>query len=53
MNNKVKDLDITNRTYYVSNDIINIKNFGPNNIKINDKSYKNILIYYFGYVTIT
>ena len=25
------------------NDIINIENFDPNNIKIDEKSYKNIL----------
>ena len=52
MNNKVKDIDIKSRTYYFFNDIINIKNFGPNNIKTGEKSYKNILIYYIGYVTI-
>ena len=34
------------------NYIINIKSFDPNNIKINEKLYKNILIYYIGYVTI-
>ena len=34
------------------NDIINIEHFDPNNIKIDEKSYKNILIYYIGYVTI-
>ena len=34
------------------NDIINIENFDPNNIKIDEKSYKNILTYYIGYVTI-
>ena len=28
------------------------KNFHSNNIKIDVKSYKNILIYYIGYVTI-
>ena len=39
-----------NRTYYFFNNIINIKNFDPNNIKIDDKSYQNILIYYIGYV---
>ena len=31
---------------------INIKIFDPNNIKIDEKSYKNILIYYIGYVTV-
>ena len=38
--------------YYFFNDIIDIKNFDPNNIKINEELYKNILIYYIGYVTI-
>ena len=37
---------------YFFNDIINIENFDPNNTKIDEKSYKNILIYYIGYVTI-
>ena len=45
MSNKV---DIKNQTYYLFNDMINIKNFDPNNIKIDEKSYKNILIYYVG-----
>ena len=29
-----------------------MKNFDPNNIKIDEKSYKNIFIYYIGYATI-
>ena len=37
---------------YFFNDIINIKKFDLNNIKIDEKPYKNILVYYFGYVTI-
>ena len=32
--------------------MINIKIFDPNNAKIDEKSYKNIFIYYIGYVTI-
>ena len=52
MTNEVKDMNMKNRIYYFFNDIINIQNFDPNNIKINEKSYKNILIYYIGYVTI-
>ena len=52
MSNKIKDIDIKNRTYYFFDDIINIKNFDPNKIKIDEKSYKNILIYYIGYMTI-
>ena len=31
--------------------MINIENFDPNNIKIVEKPYKDILIYYIGYVT--
>ena len=46
MSNKVEDMVIKNRTYYFFNDIVNIKNFDPKNIKIDEKSYKNILIYY-------
>ena len=48
---KLKYIDIKNRTYYFFNEIINIKVFDLNNIKIDKKSYKNILIYYIGYVT--
>ena len=40
MNNKSKDIDLKNRTYYFLNGIINIKNFDTNNIKIDEKSYK-------------
>ena len=52
MSNKVKDIDIKNDTYYFFNDIINVKLFHPNNIKIDERSYKNVLIYYTGCVTI-
>ena len=52
MSNKVKDIDLKNRTYYFFNDIINTKHFGPSNIKIDEKSYKDILIFYIRYVTI-
>ena len=51
MVNKVKDIEIKNRTYYFFDDI-NIKNFDPNNIKIYEKLYKNIFFYYIEYVTI-
>ena len=52
MSNKVKDIDIKNRTYYFFNDIINIKNFDSDNIKLDEKPYRNIFIYYIGYVKI-
>ena len=38
--------------YYFFNDIINIKKIDLNNIKIDGKSYRNILTFYIGYVTI-
>ena len=41
MSNKFKDINTKNRTCYLFNDIINIENFDPNNIKIDEKSYKN------------
>ena len=49
---KVKDINIKNRTYYFANDFIYTENFDLSNIKIDEKSYENILIYYIGYVTI-
>ena len=52
MSEKVKDIDIKNLTHYFFNDIINIQIFCPNNIKTDEKSCKNILIYYIGYVMI-
>ena len=47
----VKDINIKNGTYHHFNDTIYIENFDPNNIKMVEKSYKNILFYYIGYVT--
>ena len=52
MSGKVKDIDVKSQTYYFLNNIINIKNFGANNIKIDEKSCKYILIYYIRYVRI-
>ena len=52
MSDKVKDIDIKNDTYYFFDDIININIFHPNNIKIDERSYKNVLISYIGCVTI-
>ena len=48
MSNKVKDVDIKNCSQYLFNDIINVKKFDLNNIKIDEKSFKNIIIYYIG-----
>ena len=52
MNNEVKDIDIKNHTYFLFDDIINVKSSDPNNIKIAEKLYKDTLIYNIGYVTI-
>ena len=52
MSSKVKDKDIKNRTYYFFNDTVSTKNFDPNKIKIDEKSYQNILIYHIGQATI-
>ena len=49
---KVKKINIKNRTYYFFSGMINIKIFDSNLIKIDNKSYKNIDIYYIGYMTI-
>ena len=47
----VKQINIKNQTNYFYNDIVNIKNFEPNLLKIDKKSYKNIGIYNIGYIT--
>ena len=39
MRNKAKEIDIENLIYYFFNDIINIKIFDSNNIKIDKKSH--------------
>ena len=52
MSNKVKDIDIKDRTNYSFNDVFNIKNFDSDKSKIDETSYKNIFIYYIGYVRI-
>ena len=45
MSNGFKEIDITNRTSYLFDDMINVKSLDPNKIMIDKKSYKNILIY--------
>ena len=52
MSNKVKDIDIRSWTCYCFSGIINIENFDPNNIKADEKSYTNVLIYFIEYVTL-
>ena len=42
---------ILTTTYILLDDINYIKFFEANKIKVDEKSYENILIYYIGYVT--
>ena len=49
---EVKQINIKNRTYYFYNDMSSLKNFEPNLLRIDRKSYKNIGIYNIGYITI-
>ena len=49
---KEKEINIKNQTYYFFDDIIDIRNFHSNLLKIDKKSYKDIDIYYIGYITI-
>ena len=48
----VKNINIKKRTYYFFDGIIHITDFDQHNTKIDEKSYKKILIYYIGYVRI-
>ena len=48
----ITQLNIKNRTYYLCNDIIDIKNFESSMLKLDKKSYKDIVIYNIGYITI-
>ena len=49
---EVKQINIKNRTFYFYNDITDIKNFDAKLLKIDKKSYKNIDVYYIGYIII-
>ena len=47
----IKEINIKDRTYYLFDDMINIRNFNGNLLKIDKKLYKNIDICYIGYIT--
>ena len=49
---KIKQINIKNRTYYFYNDIIDIETFDPSMLKLDQKSYKDLDIYNIGYITI-
>ena len=50
---KVKQINIKNRTYYFHNDQINLKDFDARLLKVDKNDYNEIDIYYTGYVTVT
>ena len=47
----IKEINIKNRTCHFFSDMIKIKDFNPDLLKIDKISYKNIDIYYIGYIT--
>ena len=49
---ETKQINIKNRSYYLYNNLIDLKDFDAKSLKIDKKSYKNIDIYYIGYITI-
>ena len=49
---ETKELNIRNQTYYFYNDLIHVKYFHSNLLKIDKKPYKDVNIYCIGYVTI-
>ena len=49
---ETKELNIKNQAYYFYNDLINVKNFHSNLLKIDKKPYKDIDVYYIGYIMI-
>ena len=48
----IKQINIKNQTYYIFNDMINVKSVDSNLLKKDKKSFKNNDISYIGYVTI-
>ena len=48
---ETKQINIENTTYYFHNDQINLKDFDAKLLKIDQKDYSEIDIYYIGYVT--
>ena len=46
---EIKQANIKNRTYYFYNDIINLDEFDGSKIKVDQKNFNDIDIYYLGY----
>ena len=49
---EVKEINIKSLTYYYFDDMVDIRNFHSNLLKIDKKSYRDINIYNIGYNTI-
>ena len=49
---EIKEINIKNQSYYFFDEIIDIRNFNSNLLKIGKKSHEDFDIYYIGYVTI-
>ena len=49
---KVKQINIKNKSYYFCDDIINIKNFDSNLLNIDKKLHEDIDVYYISYIMI-
>ena len=46
---QTKQINIKNRSYYLYRNLIDVKKFDIEYLKIDKKSFKNIDIYYIGY----
>ena len=49
---EIKQINTKNWTYYFYNDQIDLKDFDAKLLRIDKKDYKDIDIYYVGYVTV-
>ena len=49
---EVKQINVKNRTYYFYNNQIDLKDFEARLLKVDKKNYKEIDIYYIGYVNV-
>ena len=47
----IRQLNIKSKTYYFYNDLINIKNFNNNKLKLDKKGVLGNGVYYIGYIT--
>ena len=50
--NSLNYVNIKSCTFYFLDDMINIKKHDSNKIMLDEKSYKNVLIYLIGYLTV-